>query len=579
MPENPKTLRIKISGEAGYGILTSADILLHSAAFAGYYSSVFKSIPASVRSGSSEALITISEKTITSPVSSFDILFSLSADYQPPMTSIPVKPGSLLFFQSGSEENRDLSEYSGLYSVPFEMLASEIAPSFPVLKSIIALGIFSQIAGLPLEYLEKAAERHFSEEKKRHLENNIKALHTGAEWSKEHLEGIELFQTSVQPLKNRNRIILEGNQAISLGALAAGCRYYASYPITPSTAIGEYLTELLPESGGAVYQAEDEIAALGSVIGASFTGVKAMTATSGPGLSLMQEFIGYASMAEIPVVIVDVQRAGPSTGMPTKQSQDDLLAAAFGGHGEAPRIVIAPVNTEDCFHTTIKAFELSEKYRCPVIILGDSAQGMIKETIDNFNPGQHHTADGRTGPHSSGILKATGLEHDKEFFPSEVPRIRTEQVIKRFAKLDNIEAENGNLTDWDLEKESVYEADFALIAWGGTVPSAREAVDLLRKAGYTAAAMYPRLLFPLCRESVMHIARFSSNLFVPESNFTGQYSSLIRMNTGIDPISLPLFSGEPFTPEEIVKRVVKRISFQIQETTRDLKIPLNRPGF
>ncbi len=175
--------------------------------------------------------------------------------------------------------------------------------------------------------------------------------------------------------------ILDGNEAVARAAVTAGCGFFSSYPITPSTGIGNFLAKALPARGAVSYQAEDEIAAIGAAIGASFAGVKSMTATSGPGLSLMQEFLGYASMVEIPLVIVDVQRPGPSTGSPAQFAQEDLFAAAFGSHGETSRIVLAPDSTGNCYNLTVDAFNCSEYFQCPVIILSDSVLGLTKSVI------------------------------------------------------------------------------------------------------------------------------------------------------------------------------------------------------
>lgn len=557
MPNNSKSLKIKLAGEAGCGVSTSAGILIKTAAEMGFYTSLFKSFPSSVRGGYSQALITISTEKIISPVSAFDILFLLDEKYLDHEIHGLRRSGAALIIESNSKRT-DLLKEKGItfYPVPFEKLSPDCGSSL-VVRSCLAMGMISFIAGFSLDLTLSVLEKRFTE-KPHSLESCIKALNLGYSWAEKNLNQIRSNITENLSSKSEKQVIVTGNQAIAMGAVSAGCRFFASYPITPATPIGEHLSKTLPSIGGVAYQAEDEIAAIGSVVGASFTGARSMTATSGPGLSLMQEFIGYASMAEIPVVIVDVQRGGPSTGMPTKPSQEDLMAAAFGGHGEGPRIVIAPTSTQDCINTTIEAFRLAEKYFCPVIILSDSTQGLTEETIDNPSLVNFNNMPER--PRLP--FRVTGLEHNKNFAPSENPEIRTEQVKNRFQKINDIESENPSLLEWDLEEGKTQDYDMAISAWGSTVPAVREAVIALRNQGYRVAAMYPKLLFPLCKYAVRKLASMSRIVFIPELNYTGQYCNLIRMYTGENPVSLTRYSGEPFTPDYLTEMILEKLTVQ-----------------
>lgn len=383
----------------------------------------------------------------------------------------------------------------------------------------------------------------------------------------------------------RETIIIDGNQAIALGALVAGCKFFSSYPITPATSIGENLVQYLIEQDGFVYQAEDEIASLGAVIGASFSGVKSMTATSGPGLSLMQELIGFASMIELPIVIVDVQRGGPSTGMPTKHDQADLFASIFGSHGESQRIVIAPKDVEENFHLIIEAFNLSEKYQCPVIFLSDSSLSMISMTIekpdlknikivdrnifkDNGNCLNHNNKFLRYKITNNGISQmlipgvssltytATSVEHDENSAPDHHPEIRTQQMRKRFNKIEKIEDENLHLIEWDLGDLKINDrADISIISWGLTSAITKESIRKLRIKGYKIAALYPKIIFPVCIKSINKIISMSDITFIPEANYTGQFAKLLRMYTDVNPITYNISRGEPFLPDEIENRI------------------------
>ena len=305
---------------------------------------------------------------------------------------------------------------------------------------------------------------------------------------------------------------MSGNQAIALGAVAAGVKYFAGYPITPASDILEWLSAKLPQVGGITIQCEDEIASIASVLGASYTGAKAMTATSGPGLSLMTEVLGYAGTAEIPCVIVDAQRGGPSTGLPTKTEQSDLQHALYGGHGEAPRVVLAPVTVEDCFWTTIDAFNYAERYQVPVILLTD--QGLATDgghpqarPLQGRALGAPHLRRARTATTSATRSPRTrsrrwasparraastwppGIEHDELGPPAYTPENHVRMQTKRWAKLDPLR--NGVARHETVGDER---PDIAVIGFGSTYGPAREAVEAARAQGLSVGAFYPRVL-------------------------------------------------------------------------------------
>jgi 2-oxoglutarate/2-oxoacid ferredoxin oxidoreductase subunit alpha len=438
-----------------------------------------------------------------------------------------------------------------LIEIPFDNLitSSDMAVQH---KNMVMLGVTTHILGIGQATALPVLRTAFRSKGDQTVARNRNAFTTGAQWATQ-------FQVPGAPLLSRRKppektgISLDGNEAVVKGALAAGCAYFASYPITPATPIGNRLAELLPLHGGVSYQAEDEIAALGSVIGASFYGIRAMTATSGPGLSLMQELIGYASMTELPVVIVDVQRAGPSTGMPTKHEQSDLLAACHGGHGDAERIVLAPVNVRDCFDITVAAFDLAQRYRCPVIILSDSSLGYLSDYPDI--PMKWVSLKKR------GILperrRITGVEHDESGYPDVTPVVRTAQMDRRAWKLNGIEQKNRSLLEFDLADTSGNrsKADIAVVSWGLVASIAREAVQRLRADGLRVVALYPRLLFPVPDKAIERIASCARRLVVIEDNHSGQFASLVAMATGRRSFRITATSGEPPAPHELVLKL------------------------
>src|SRR3954453_13669677 len=315
------------------------------------------------------------------------------------------------------------------------------------------------------------------------------------------------------------RRLLSGNQAICIGALPAGLTYYAGYPITPASDILEWLAGRLPRFGGAAIQTEDEIAALASVLGASFAGRKAMTATSGPGLSLMAELVGLAGMAEIPAVIIDAQRSGPSTGMPTKTEQSDLNHALFGGHGEAPRVVMAPTSVEDCFHVIVEAFNAAERFQVPVIVLSDQSLSHRLETVrrpdfsaievisrERPDAGQNGSyrryelrPDGvspMSVPGAHGAYVSTGIEHDEAGNPHYEPELHEAMMSKRFRKLQPL-ARDGRITFTGPER-----GDVGLLGWGSTEGAALEAAQICLDRGVAVSTCYPRTLAPLPVERI-----------------------------------------------------------------------------
>jgi 2-oxoglutarate ferredoxin oxidoreductase subunit alpha len=317
-------------------------------------------------------------------------------------------------------------------------------------------------------------------------------------------------------------------------------------------------------------QTEDEIAALASVLGASYAGRKAMTATSGPGLSLMAELVGLAGMAEIPAVIVDAQRSGPSTGMPTKTEQSDLNHALYGGHGEAPRVVMAPTSVDDCFHIMVDAFNAAEKYQVPVIVLSDQSLSHRLETIVRPDPsareleprvtlnggaanGSYHRYairdDGISPmavPGNPGAYVSTGIEHDEAGHPRYEPELHTAMMAKRFRKLEPLAAHEGRMTT-----TGPAEADVGILGWGSTEGAAIEAAAICRDRGLKVATCYPRVLAPLPVERIREWARGMGRVVVPELNVTSQFARLVRSDVRIELESVTKATGLPFAAAQI----------------------------
>ncbi len=369
-----------------------------------------------------------------------------------------------------------------------------------------------------------------------------------------------------------NYKFIQGNIACAEGALYAGCNFFGGYPITPSTEVAEEMSARLPMIGGKFIQMEDEIASMGSIIGASLTGSKVMTSTSGPGFSLMQELLGYACIAEVPLVLVDIMRGGPSTGLPTSPAQSDLLQAKWGTHGDHPTIAIVPSSVEEMFTETVRAFNLAEYFRTPVIILGDEIIGHMRERIripepgelevinrtvpnkDGFCPLPYHTTGGRPAciPNfGKSRFHVTGLNHDDTGFPTMDPDVvafANERIIgKIYEQRDMIDK---------FEAKNCEDAEILLLAVGSAARAANEAVDMLREQGVKAGLFRPITLWPFPKEDFGKYAKNARHIVIPEMNL-GQLKTVAERFTDDNSKLVPvnLVNGEPIDPEFIISKI------------------------
>lgn len=362
--------------------------------------------------------------------------------------------------------------------------------------------------------------------------------------------------------------LVQGNEACARGALAAGCRFYGGYPITPSSEIAEHMVRLLPEVGGTFVQMEDEIASLASVIGASLAGSKAMTATSGPGFSLMQEHIGYAAMAEVPCVVVDVMRGGPSTGLPTSPSQGDVMQARWGTHGDHPAIVLAPSSVGEVFDLTVRAFNLAEGFRTPVIVIYDEIIGHTRESValpesvevvDRLKPNGNPDAFWPKAALAGGVpplpafgdgyrFHVTGLTHDERGFPTTDAEMAGALITRIHGK---VEAHTEEITE--VETFMLDDADVAIFAYGIVGRSAREAVLRARSAGLKVGMIRPITLWPFPYSQVAEAAKHVDTMIVAELNLGQLIGEVERAAVGqAEVVGYMRADGEPIAPAELV---------------------------
>jgi 2-oxoglutarate ferredoxin oxidoreductase subunit alpha len=580
---------IRIGGESGEGTISGGDIMALAAARWGYHVYTFRTFPAEILGGPCMFQVRIGNQPIKSMGDFADVLVCLNKEaYDRNIADL--RHGGVLVYDP-ADFTPDAGDFIA-YGVPFNEIARKEVQLFQT-KNMVMLGVISALFGPPLEAIVQVVESKLSKSRKANpilMEKNMLALEIAKKYVTEQLAKRDSYQLG--SVEKADRVVLNGNQAVVAGALAAQCRYFAGYPITPASDIMEALAKELPQVGGTFLQAEDEIAALASVLGASFGGARAMTATSGPGFSLMTELIGYASMAEIPVVIVDAQRAGPSTGMPTKMEQSDLSFALNASHGDTPRMIVAPADVADCYRLIITAFNMADRYQMPVIFLTDQSLTARVESVDRnvFKPmeiqerlqvghngasanGYSHNGNGHIGANesqnyaryaytASGISPttapgpgsvayvATGLEHDEYGHPDYEPEDHTAMMEKRFRKLDTAAEELPQPQRYGDE-----DATIGIIGWGSTEGTIQEAVDRARAKGYKVASLHPRILSPLPDRTIRDFIRSVNTVIVPECNYSGQLANLLGAKYGLQAIRVNKFGGIPFTAGEILQAI------------------------
>jgi len=373
--------------------------------------------------------------------------------------------------------------------------------------------------------------------------------------------------------EKRAKKFMQGNEACVEGALYAGCRFYGGYPITPSTEVAEHMSVRLPKLGGKFIQTEDEIAAISVIVGASLAGMKTLTATSGPGFSLKQEGIGYACMAEVPCVIINVMRGGPSTGYPTGPGQSDVMQAKWGTHGDHPVIALTPAYVPEILAETVRAFNLAEKYRTPVMVLYDEIVGHMREAVTIPMPGELEVID-RVKPtcppeeylpydekyevpplaaFGEGYrFHVTGLNHKADGFPTNDPCVIEEGIKRLLRKVENNKSDILKNDEFELD-----DAEVVVFAIGSTARSARFAVRACRERGIKAGLLRPLTLWPFPEEAVRKTAKKAKAIIVPELSLGQMIYEVERCAPGVKTVGINRVDGEPIKPAQIIEAIEK----------------------
>ncbi|MQX35613.1 2-oxoacid:acceptor oxidoreductase subunit alpha [Roseospira navarrensis] len=537
------SVSIAMTGSGGAGVMTAGQILLDAAAKAGYYGLMGRTLGPQIRGGESAALLRLSTEPVQSPDDGFDILVAFDwGNIERFREELPMNPGGLIIADphAGDVPALMLDAERRIEYVPFHAMSKDIHGGR---VNMVALGLIAELVGLDHDCLVERVTTQLSGKGQTALDSSRAGLDAGAE----AVVGVKGVPRLDRPKpRTGDRWSITGNDAAGLGAIQGGVRFCAAYPITPATDILEWLAPNLPKVGGTLVQCEDELASVNMILGGSYGGVPSVTATSGPGLALMTESIGLAVASETPVVIIDVQRGGPSTGIPTKSEQVDLNIAVNGLHGDAPHVVTAPLSIGDCLFTTQWSVHLAEAMQTAVIVLSDQTVGQSRTIIDKpaeiafigrrkvaeTVPGERYlryalTADG-VSPMSlpgtdGGAYIAEGLEHDETGRPSTQGAHHTEQLAKRQRKITDFDyGDHWALVDGDPD------AEVAVLTWGSTAEVAREAVNRARARGVKARLVAVRLIDPVPADRLRYALAGVSRTVVVEQNHGGQYLRHLR---------------------------------------------------
>ncbi|MYL33221.1 2-oxoacid:acceptor oxidoreductase subunit alpha [Pontibacillus yanchengensis] len=566
----------KVGGQQGEGIESTGEIFSMALNRLGYYLYGYRHFSSRIKGGHTNNKIRVSTEKIRSITDDLDILVAFDQETIDVNASELHEQGYILADSKFTPTKSD-DVKATLFAIPFSEIAKELGN--PLMKNMVAIGATASLLQLDIESFRAVVQDIFGRKGEYVVNQNMEAIEKGVASLQAQLP---FSHTSMKLAKadGNTRMFMIGNDAIALGFLAGGCRFMAAYPITPASEIMEYLIKKLPEFGGTVIQTEDEIAAATMAIGANYGGVRTITASAGPGLSLMMESIGLAGMTETPLVIVDTQRGGPSTGLPTKQEQSDLVAMIYGTHGEIPKVVIAPSTVEEAFHDAVEALNVADEYQCPVILLSDLQLSLGKQTVDPLdyrtitirrgkidNKRQVEeqdskenikryqvTPDGispRVFPGTkNGIFHVTGVEHNEYGKPSESASNRKEQMDKRLRKLIHLP---------DTFPTPIYmnqtcdEADLLLIGFNSTRGALEEVQHQLQQDGYSVNHAQIRLIHPFPTTHLLPLLKTAKKVMVVEHNATGQLASIIKMNAGFHEKieSITSYDGTPFLPRAL----------------------------
>jgi len=574
----PEDLNWAVGGEAGDGIDSTGKIFAQALSRAGRHVFTSKDFASRIRGGYTAYKIRTSTERIESVVDSLDVLIALTQRTVEENTE-ELHDGSVIIYDGERTMMEDFEAPEGTVglSVPLQRLAEEAGGA--IMQNVVALGAACAVCDFDVSYLDESLEKRFGGKGSSIVDNNKEAARAGRDYVNDEIADTFPYDLDTT---DADYVLLNGDEAIGMGAIAAGCRFYAGYPITPATDVMEYLKGRIERFGGHVVQAEDELSAINMALGAARAGARAMTATSGPGIDLMAETFGLVATTETPMVICDVMRSGPSTGMPTKQEQGDLDMLLHGGHGEIPRFVVGATTVAECFHKTIEAFNLAEKYQTPVYLVADLALSVTEQTYppeefdmdavevdrgplvrgsdveewtndsDQFTP--HAATESGVSPRTipgtaGGAHMTTGLEHDELGRRTEETEVRVEQVDKRQRKVETARRDEA----WTAREFGDADSGTLVLSWGSNEGAIREAMELLDEQGTTIRFLSVPYLFP--RPDLTEAVEAAEEVIVVECNATGQFADVIEHDTLTRVKRINKYDGVRFDADELAAHI------------------------
>ena len=555
---------VRFAGEGGQGVVTSAEGLAQVSTRVGYHALTYSTFPSQILGGPTWTQARISDSPILSAGDDVDVLVAFNREAYETHYS-EVRDGGVIIYNSNDREFEgfEAEGESRIFGLPIDELARSTGNTRAA--NMVVIGALAQLINMSQAYLEEFVEERFRRGRANDdeiINSNIKAIKLGREETSR--SGFALGELAPAQAPDYKQVMLKGNDALSLGAVAAGVDFYVGYPISPATTILLWMERNLVGPGKFAYQVSSEIESITGILGAGYAGKKAMTATAGPGFSLMSEGLGLGWMAEIPLVVVDVQRGGPATGLPTKTEQSDLMACMYPAHGDVRLPVIAVGTVEEAFFGAIWAFNWAERYQGPVILMTDMSlaervQNIAKPDLSKITVENRQTYQGTNGynryngfemspmpiPGNPGAYVANGSEHDEMGDTTHLPERHIQMTERRFNKLKLLE-------DGYYESDNT-EASVAVMPWGGSKGPAYEAFLRLQQQDVSLGWYYTMFLHPLPPKLLEELKQ-KDLVIVPELNYQGQFSSILR-SMGVNAQSITQYTGLPFKVRDLVDRI------------------------
>jgi len=565
-----KDFLVRFAGEGGQGVVTSAEGLAQAATQVGYHALTYATFPSQILGGPTWTQARISDEPVLSAGDYVDVLVAFNREAYDTHCD-EVKEDGVIIYNS---DDFQLDGDGRSFALPIEELARSTGNTRAA--NMVVIGALAHLVDMPQGYLDEFVEKRFRRGREGDdeiIQSNIQAMLLGRTHTSE--SGFTLGKLVDPQMPEYQQIMVKGNEALALGARAAGLEFYIGYPISPATTILIWMEHNLIGDGKFAYQVSSEIESITGLLGAGFAGKKAMTATAGPGFSLMSEGLGLAWMAEIPLVVVDVQRGGPATGLPTKTEQSDLMACMYPAHGDVKMPVIAVGTVEEAFFGAIKALNWAERYQGPVILmtemsLAERVQNIRKPDLTQVDVEQRQIYQGNNGynrytghelspmpiPGNPGSYVANGSEHDEMGDTTHLPSRHIQMTERRFSKLKLLEED-------DYESDNAQES-IALLPWGGSKGPSLEAYNALRQNGVPLSWYYTMFLNPL-PPRLLNELKQKRLVIVPELNYQGQFSGILRAE-GVNAQSITQYTGLPFKVSDLIDQITAMVEIGQKET-------------